>query len=109
LAEATLGSTADPERRPVEVDLHGLRPDQALRRVGQALHAARVRRSHFLLVITGRGIGNRQGVPVLRQAVEAWLRSAEARAQGVRDVRRSRDGGSLEVRLSAPPRTTEER
>jgi DNA-nicking Smr family endonuclease len=60
-----------------EVDLHGLHVDQALRRVAQALHAARVRRRRVLLVITGAGWGNADGKPVLRPKVEAWLRGPE--------------------------------
>jgi DNA-nicking Smr family endonuclease len=82
-----------------EVDLHGLHVDQALRRVAQALHAARVRRRRVLLVITGAGWGNADGKPVLRPRVEAWLRGPEGRALGVKDVQRVSRGGALEVWL----------
>ncbi len=84
---------------PPSVDLHGLKPDQALRRLSQALHAARVRGARRLLVITGRGHGNATGKPVLRGRVEAWLRGPEGRAQGVRGLDRARGGGALDVHL----------
>lgn len=81
------------------VDLHGLKVEQALRRVAQALHAARVRGRERLLVITGAGWGNADGKAVLRPRVEAWLRGPEGRAAGVKDVRRVRRDGALEVLL----------
>lgn len=87
------------EYEPDEVDLHGLHVEQALRRVAQALHAARVRGRRELLVITGAGWGNSDGKPVLRPRVEAWLRGPEGRALGVLDVRRVSKGGALAVRL----------
>ena len=43
------------------VDLHGLTVERALRRVAQALHAARVRGRKRLLVVTGAGWGNQIG------------------------------------------------
>ena len=70
------------DRRPPEVDLHGLRPEEALRRLERGLHAARVRGEPTLLVITGAGHGNRQGLPVLRTRVEAWLKTPEAQPAG---------------------------
>jgi DNA-nicking Smr family endonuclease len=81
------------------VDLHGLHPDQALRRLEQELHAVRVRGGRELLVITGRGLGNREWKPVLRQRVEAWLRGPEGRRLGVKDFRVVAKGGALEVEL----------
>ena len=84
---------------PDELDLHGLTVEQALRRIAQALHAARVRGHLRLLVITGAGWGNPDQKPVLRPAVEAWLRGPEGRALGVKDVRRTHKGGALDVRL----------
>jgi len=74
-------------------------PERALRRVSQELHACRVAGTLDLLVITGRGWGNRAQEPILRGRVEAWLQGAEGRAQGVRGVRRVARGGALEVRL----------
>ncbi len=44
----------DPDDDDPEIDLHGLRPDDALRRVAQELHACRVKHRERLKVITGR-------------------------------------------------------
>jgi DNA-nicking Smr family endonuclease len=81
------------------VDLHGLPPEQALRRLAQAIHAARVRRTGTLRVITGRGWGNKAQQPILRGHVEAWLRSPEGVRAGVRAVRRAAKGGALDLEL----------
>ena len=89
---------AEDEGAP-EVDLHGLRPEQALRRLAQALHAARVAGAPELLVITGRGWGNREQRPVLRGRVEAWLRGEEGQRLGVRGCRVVAKGGALVVSL----------
>ncbi len=89
----------DPRDESETVDLHGLPPDQALRRLAQALHAARVRGRQTILVITGAGWGNPSQQPILRKRVEAWLRGPEGRALGVKDVRVTSRGGALDVRL----------
>jgi DNA-nicking Smr family endonuclease len=89
----------DPRDEPEAVDLHGLGVEQALRRVAQALHAARVRRLKRLLIVTGAGWGNPDQKPVLRPKVEAWLRGPEGRALGVKDVRRVHRDGALDVLL----------
>lgn len=92
----------DDASPPPQVDLHGLRPDEALRRLSQALHAARVRGAETLTAVTGRGWGNREQKPVLRGKVEAWLSGPEGRRAGVRSHRRTNSGGALEVRLRDP-------
>ena len=89
----------DPWDELPSVDLHGLRPDLALRRLAQELHAVRVRGAPGLLVITGRGWGNLEQKPVLRKKVEGWLRGPDGRGYGVRDVRVVAKGGALEVHL----------
>lgn len=88
------------------VDLHGLHPDAALRRLAQALHTARVQGSSKLLVITGRGLGNLAQQPVLRGRVEAWLRGPDGRSLGVKGLDRARGGGALEVHLGLPDART---
>lgn len=80
------------------VDLHNLRPEQALRELERALHTSRVRGDERLTVITGRGFGNRSQEPILRRQVEAWLGS-DGRRYGVRSFEPVSRGGALEVRL----------
>ena len=84
---------------PREVDLHGHRPEAALRRLAQELHAARVRGERRLRIVTGRGWGNRTQTPVLRPQVETWLRGPEGRRLGVRAFRVVAKGGALELDL----------
>ena len=88
-----------PDFGALEVDLHGLRPDQALRRVRQALHTARVRGDGGLRIVTGRGWGNLRQEPILRRRVESWLRGPEGRAAGVVGIEVTSRGGALDVRL----------
>ena len=92
-------SKRDSDPKPACVDLHGLRPEDALRRLAQALHAARVRGAGRLKVVTGRGWGNATQTPVLRGKVETWLRGPEGRRFGVQGFDRADKGGSLLVRL----------
>jgi DNA-nicking Smr family endonuclease len=83
----------------IEIDLHGLPPSQALRRLGQELHACRQRRADRALVITGRGWGNRLQKPVLRPMVEEWLRGPDGVRLGVVSFEMHSQGGALLVRL----------
>jgi DNA-nicking Smr family endonuclease len=82
-----------------EVDLHGLRPEEAFRRLSHALHTGRVRGVSRLTVITGRGWGNDGQQPILRGRVETWLRGPEGRRAGVLGFRVVARGGALELRL----------
>ena len=84
---------------PREVDLHGMRPELALRRLGQELHAARLRGEAELLVICGRGWGNLEQKPVLRGRLESWLKSAEGRQAGVQEWQVVAKGGALRLQL----------
>jgi DNA-nicking Smr family endonuclease len=77
-------------------------PERALRRLASELRTCRVRGDRTLLVITGRGYGNRLQKPILRGRVEAWLEGAEARALGALAWTRTAKGGALEVRLAHP-------
>ena len=83
----------------LEVDLHGHSPESALRRLSQALHAARVQGSKEILVITGKGLGNKKNKPVLRGHVERWLAGPDGKRAGVKGFRTDRHGGALEVEL----------
>lgn len=79
--------------------MHGLAPDQALRSLSRGLHAARLRRSATVLVITGKGWGNLERKPVLREKVEAYLRGAHGARLGVERVTLESHGGALLVHL----------
>lgn len=85
-----------------QVDLHGMRPDDALRHLARELHTARVRRERRVLVITGRGWGNLEQRPILRLRVESWLLGEQARRLGVSGFRVGSRGGSLELELALP-------
>ncbi len=56
-----------------ELDLHGLLRDEAISRLEHFIERAFSRGMEAVLVITGKGINSPEG-PVLRGAVEAWLR-----------------------------------
>jgi DNA-nicking Smr family endonuclease len=90
-----------PEERPAEaeIDLHGLPPEKALRKLERALHAARVRGQKSILVITGRGLGNTTQTPVLRPKVEAFLRTPAGKRLGVVSFELASRGGALFVSL----------
>lgn len=88
-----------PREPPQEIDLHGLPPQQALRRLGRELHACRLRRCTEVLVITGRGWGNLQQKPVLRPMVEAWLRGPDGQRLAVIGFQEHSQGGALLVKL----------
>ena len=94
------GEYDGPEDRAAAVDLHGLAPAFALRRLAQELHACRVRRAPELLVITGRGFGNLAQQPILRGHVETWLRGPEGQRAGARSFTLEARGGALRVRLA---------
>jgi DNA-nicking Smr family endonuclease len=89
----------------MEVDLHGKHLESALRVVKQAVSDARRRGLTRLAFITGKGLGAPDGQPVLKPAVETWLRGAEARGLGVRDTQPGPGGGALQVDLAPPERT----
>jgi Smr domain len=99
-----------PEEEPEgedlpSVDLHGLSPDAALKRLEMFLHSARVRGLKQVAVVTGRGLSNATGKPVLRERIEAWCRSPLGRARGVGQVERISKGGALKLALlPAAPR-----
>ena len=76
---------AEPDD-PEAIDLHGLRPEDALRRLAQGIHACRVRRVDRLRIITGRGWGNLRQQPILRPRVEQWLAGPDGRLAAAYDA-----------------------
>ena len=95
------------EEPPAEVDLHGLRPEEALRRVRNELHACRVRRMDRLKIITGKGWGNLKQQPILRPKVERWLAGPDGRSLGVLRFEVADEGGSLLVHLRSSGHATD--
>ena len=83
-----------------EVDLHGKRPEDALRHLARELHSARQRRLSEVIVITGQGFGNALKQPILRGKVEQWLLGPEGKRLGVQGFERTSRGGALRVRLA---------
>lgn len=56
-----------------ELDLHGLTRDQALSELDEFVRWARSSDLHYIRVITGKGSGSFDNVPVVRNAVIAYL------------------------------------
>lgn len=56
-----------------ELDLHGLRRDDARQAVDDFLLKAKRRNYRCVCVIYGRGFGSRNGEPVLKSMVHSWL------------------------------------
>lgn len=95
-----MAAREDPNPLP-ELDLHGFRVEQAVRRLQQELHASRVRGLSGLRVLVGRGWGSPGQRAVLGPAIETWLKGPEARALGVLSFARANQGGALDLRLSS--------
>lgn len=55
------------------VDLHGLLRDQAQVALDAFVHKARLEGLRCVLVVTGRGLHSKDGVPVLKESVQGWL------------------------------------
>jgi DNA-nicking Smr family endonuclease len=60
-----------------ELDLHGLRRDEARDTLAGFLHRANQRNVRCVCVIHGRGFGSRGGEPVLKSMVHSWLVQTE--------------------------------
>jgi DNA-nicking Smr family endonuclease len=87
----------DPEH---QVDLHRHRSvEQALTYLERELRSCAARGIDRLLVITGRGAGNRDQIPVLAPAVRRWLTGPDGKRLGVRAVEPRHKGGALLVLL----------
>ena len=60
------------------LDLHGCILANAEKKLLAFLHNAQVQENRCVLVIHGRGLRSEQGRPVLKQAVDQWLRQIPA-------------------------------
>lgn len=57
-----------------ELDLHGLSRFDAQQHLAVLLHRARQHGQCCVRVIHGKGLGSREGLPVLKQVIRTWLR-----------------------------------
>ncbi len=57
-----------------ELDLHGLKAEEALKRLAHFVGVARASGARTVLVITGKGHNSPGGRGVLRRRVEEWIR-----------------------------------
>jgi DNA-nicking Smr family endonuclease len=56
-----------------ELDLHGMRRDEARDQLGDFLRRAAIRKLRAVCIIHGKGFGSAGGEPVLRSMVHSWL------------------------------------
>jgi DNA-nicking Smr family endonuclease len=61
----------------LELDLHGMRANEARLAVAQFLAAARDRGARCLRIVHGKGLRSKGEGPVLKQRVDAWLRQRD--------------------------------
>lgn len=78
------------ERPDGELDLHGLRQDEAMAELADFLHKAERLGWERVKIITGRGLNSPDGRGVLRDRAEAFLRSHNYRFQAAKLA----DGGA---------------
>lgn len=60
-----------------ELDLHGLRSEEARTLLAQFLHRARQSQLRCVRIIHGKGYGSQTRQPVLKNKVNSWLRQRE--------------------------------
>jgi DNA-nicking Smr family endonuclease len=83
-----------------QVDLHGLTREAARTRVHEFVDASRRAGKRCVLVVHGRGLHSPDQLPVLKQALRAWLaRGPLARAVLAFATARPQDGGAGAVSL----------
>lgn len=77
------------------LDLHGMRRDEAKPALLAYLHKSRVEGKRCVLLVHGRGLHSKDQVPVLKESVRRWL-SSERFAESVLAfaTARSHDGGA---------------
>ncbi|MDH5185303.1 MAG: Smr/MutS family protein [Gammaproteobacteria bacterium] len=60
-----------------ELDLHGLRIEEARTAIAQLLREARHKRWRCVRIIHGKGYGSQSRLPVLKNKVNSWLRQRD--------------------------------
>ena len=58
------------------IDLHGMTREEARAAITRFLASARLKHHRCVLIVTGRGIHSEDSVPVLKIALQRWLRRA---------------------------------
>ncbi len=91
-----------PQPPEHEIDLHGMKVEQALRHLERALASLRVARVRRVRVITGRGWGSPGGKSRLKPAVREWLVGPEGRRLGVRELSEAARGGAWDLMVDPP-------
>jgi DNA-nicking Smr family endonuclease len=77
------------------LDLHGLTSDEARREVERFLGAALLTGKRCVLIIHGRGLNSKEGIPVLKERLKSWLtRGKIARHVLAFATARPADGGA---------------
>jgi len=77
------------------VDLHGLSADQARLEVERFLDGARAAGRRCVLIVHGRGLNSKEGIPVLKERIKIWLaRGPLARGVLAFATARPADGGA---------------
>lgn len=87
-----------------ELDLHGLRADEAKRAVARFLAECRERDARCVRIIHGKGLRSKGDGPVLKQRLDGWLRN-RSDVLAFCSARREHGGtGAVYVLLRAGPR-----
>jgi DNA-nicking Smr family endonuclease len=77
------------------IDLHGLSADQARLEVERFLDGARAAGRRCVLIVHGRGLNSKEGIPVLKERLKIWLtRGPLARGVLAFATARPSDGGA---------------
>jgi DNA-nicking Smr family endonuclease len=77
------------------VDLHGLSSDEAHAAVDRFLAGARAAGKRCVLIVHGRGLNSKEGIPVLKERLKVWLtRGRIARSVLAFATARPPDGGA---------------
>lgn len=77
------------------LDLHGLTSEEARLEVERFVEAARGTGKRCVLIVHGRGLNSKEGIPVLKERLKVWLqRGRIARAVLAFSTARPADGGA---------------
>ena len=86
-----------------QLDLHGLRSDEARETLAEFLRESVKREWRCVRVIHGKGLGSRNRIPVLKEKVRRWLRQKDEVLAFV-EARPTDGGAGVLIVLLRPPR-----